>query len=350
MQRFAAVVALLLAVPAFAQETTTNRFGEKVDVNVVLIDAIVTDHQGSQILGLTKDDFLVKEGPSEQALDALDYFTNRKLLNAREQDAPFKVEQVHEDRYFVFFFDKPLNGANTLWDEIANARDAVRHYVDEEMLPTDKVAIAGHDVRLKIYTDFTGDKAKIKRALDDVAKFGPGLKTATNDVTGPSILRNLDTDKMINHTGTVYQGLEVLANALRGIRARKNLALFSPGIVEHGEEVRGGVVLNRSRYYEPMIHALNAANVTAYSINLQRNAPPDPVFHQRLEEIASETSGEYFRFGSSFRPAVNRVEDINNGYYLLAYRTNKPAGTKGFQRVEVSVRNHPEFKVTARQG
>lgn len=348
MRRFAVVVALLtLAFPSLAQET--NRFGERVDVNVVLIDAIVTDPQGNQILGLTKDDFVVKEDGTEQELDSLDYFTNRKLLNAREQDAPFKVEQVHEDRYFVFFFDKPINGQNSLWDEIANARDAVRHFVDEEMTASDQVAIVGHDVRLKVYTDFTNNKKQIKNALSEVARFGLGIKSANKDATGPSILRNIDIDAMINHTGTVYQGLDVLADALRPIRARKNLALFSPGIVEHGEEVSGGLVLNRSRYYEPMVRALNAANVTVYSINLQRNAPPDPVFHQRLEEISNETSGEYFRFGTSFRPAVDRVSSINNGYYLLAYRTKK-TGSKGFQKVDVAVRNQPQFKVTARQG
>lgn len=349
MRCFAAAVALLtLTFPVLAQEP--SRFGERVDVNVVLIDAIVTDSQGSQILGLTKDDFVVKEDGTDQELDSLDYFTNRKLLNAREQDAPFKVEQVREDRYFIFFFDKPINGENSLWDEIANAREAVRHFVDEEMTPGDQVAIAGHDVRLKIYTDFTSDKKQIKRALNDVARFGQGLKSATNDAAGPSILKNIDIDAMINHTGTVYQGLDVLSDALRPIRARKNLALFSPGIIEHGEEIRGGIVLNRSRYYEPMIHALNAANVTVYAINLQRNAPPDPVYHQRLEEISSETSGEYFRFGTSFRPAVDRVDDMNNGYYLIAYRTKKAPGTKGFQKVQVLVRNQPQLKVTARQG
>ena len=96
--------ALLLALPALAQQPQPAPFGEKVDVNLVLIDAIVTDNKGSQILGLDKDDFVVKEDGVAQPIDAVDYFTNRRLLNAPEQSAPFKVERVNESRYFVVFF------------------------------------------------------------------------------------------------------------------------------------------------------------------------------------------------------------------------------------------------------
>src|SRR5947209_8365175 len=93
----------LLALPLAAQEPP--KFGENVEVNVVLIDAVVTDATGHQILGLDKNDFTVTENGVQQPIDSVEYFTNRKLLNAPEQSAPFKVERVREDRYFVFFFD-----------------------------------------------------------------------------------------------------------------------------------------------------------------------------------------------------------------------------------------------------
>ena len=37
--------------------------------------AVVTDNRGNQILGLTKDDFVVKENGVEQTIESLDYFT-----------------------------------------------------------------------------------------------------------------------------------------------------------------------------------------------------------------------------------------------------------------------------------
>ena len=69
---------------------------------------------------------------------------------------------------------------------------------------------------------------------------------------------------MVDRTGTVYQALDLLADSLRPIRARKNLVIFSPGILERGESVRGEMILSRSRYLDPMLHALNAANVSVY--------------------------------------------------------------------------------------
>ncbi|MGZ5434327.1 MAG: hypothetical protein ACXWH7_15515, partial [Thermoanaerobaculia bacterium] len=108
------ILILILAVPALiAQNPPATEpvpqpaFGEKVEVNAVLVDAVVTDSRGNQILGLNQDDFLVTEQGVPQTLDSADYFTSRRLLNSTEENAPFKAERVHEERYVIFFFDKP---------------------------------------------------------------------------------------------------------------------------------------------------------------------------------------------------------------------------------------------------
>ena len=347
MKRFVTIVALLaLALPGFAQQLE-----EKIDVNAVLLDVIVTDNRGNQILGLSKDDFVVTENGVAQQVDSVDYFTNRQLLDSRESDAPFKVEQVREDRYFIFFFDKPED-PGVLFDQLAQARNAVREFVREDMKPTDLVAIVGHDVRLKVWSDFTNDKAKLERALDASARYGKGEVNAPAG-DGPSILRNVDKGDMSKRTGSVYQALDLLGESVRPIRARKNLVLFSPGIVDIGETVRGGMIIDRSRHLDPALESLNAANVSVYSLQLQRPTDMDinstPFYHQRLTELASETGGQYFQFGTSFKPAVKKVEQTNAGYYLLTYRSRKPSGEKGFQKVDVSIRN-ADLKVVARPG
>jgi len=347
MKRFASILALIiLALPAFPQQP----FEERIDVNAVLLDVIVTDSKGNQILGLTKDDFIVQENGVPQEIESLDYLTNRQLLDSREGNAPFQVERVHEDRYFLFFFDKPED-RGALIDQLNHARQAVRSFVREQMKDTDHVAIVGHDVRLKIYTDFTTDKARIEKALDDSAKFGKGQLVPSGD--GPSILRNLDPDRLVDETGTVYQALDLLGHSLRPIRARKNLLIFSPGIADIHEVVRNGMILDRSRHVDPMLQSLNASNVTVYAAQLQRQIDPSinatPAFHQRLTELADSTGGRYFQFNTSFKPVVQTVEKTNSGYYLVTYRARKPRGEKGFQKVDVKVKN-PEFRVTARSG
>lgn len=347
MKRIAIMLALLaLALPGFAQQ-----FEEKIDVNAVLLDVIVTDNRGNQILGLSKDDFVVKENGVAQEVDSVDYFTNRQLLDTREENAPFQVERVREDRYFIFFFDKPED-PGLLFDQLAQARHAVREFIREEMKETDRVAIAGHDVRLKVWSDFTNDKAKLEKALDESARFSKGLDKAETG-EDPSILRNVDRALMQRRTGSVYQALEVLADSVRPIRARKNLVLFSPGILDIGESVRAGMIVDRSRHLDPALQSLNAANVSVYSAQLQRPTDVEvnstPLFHQRLTELASATGGEYFPTGVSFKPIVKKVDQTNAGYYLVTYRSRHPRGEKGFQKVDVSLKN-PEFRVVARSG
>lgn len=348
MKRFAVALAVLaLVLPAAAQQQPALQ--ERIDVNVVLLDAIVTDAQGNQILGLTKDDFVVKENGVEQPIDSVDYFTNRRLLDAREENAPFKVEQVREERYFIFFFDKPTD-PGVLSDQLNLARNAARDFVRKELKEGDRVAVVGHDVRLKVYSDFTADRKQLERALVDATRFGRGLTKPAENAPTASILRNVDARAMMNQTGTVYQALDVLADAVRPIRARKNLILFSPGVVELNEDVRGGMIFSRSRHLDPALESLNAANVTVYPLQLQRDVAIDPVFHQRLEEFASSTGGQYFRFNTSFVPALDRIENVNAGYYLLAYRARRNAGEQGFQKVDVSIRNQPQLRVTSRSG
>jgi VWFA-related protein len=350
MKKFISLVALAaLALPGLAQQQ--QPFQEQIEVNAVLLDVIVTDPKGNQILGLTKDDFVVKENGVVQEVESVDYFTNRRLLDAREENAPFKVERVREDRYFIFFFDKPEDPAS-LFDQLSHARNAVRDFIDNHMKETDLVAVAGHDVRLKVYSDFTNDKAALRKAVDESTRFGRGLTSAPAG-EGASILRNVDRKTMMDRTGTVYQALDTLADAVRPIRARKNLVLFSPGIADVNEEIRNGMLMDRSRYLDPALQSLNASNVTVYAVQLQRQLDPavntTPAFHQRLSEISGETGGEYFQFSTSFKPALEKVEEKNSGYYLLTYSSRKGRGEKGFQKVDVSVKS-PELRVTARSG
>ncbi|MBK5259144.1 MAG: VWA domain-containing protein [Thermoanaerobaculia bacterium] len=343
MRANAALLLSFLLFPASA----SAQFNERVDVNAVLIDAVVTDARGNQILGLAKDDFHVTENGVAQVVDSVDYFTTRRLLSDNESSAPFKVERVREERYIVFFFDRPQGSG--FFYEIRRAREAVAEFIDRGMGEGDLVAIVGHDFRLKVYSDFTSDKKQLKRALLETAKFGRGLMRSDEKSAGPSILREMGERELVNETGTMYEALESLADSLRPIRARKSLVLFSPGIIEQGEEIRDGALLSTSRLYQPMIEALNAANVTVHAKNLNPNPGLSAVVHQTLARIADETNGEYDRMSLSYKPVITAMEKESGGYYLITYRSQKPRGARGFQKVEVKVPN-PEFRVKARAG
>jgi VWFA-related protein len=339
-------LALLFAATAAWPQQQSPQYGEKLDVNLVLLDAVVTDARGNQILGLDKNDFVVKENGVPQQVDSVDYFTNRRLLNSPESKAAFKVERVHDQRYFVFFFDKPSE-AGVFFNRLALARNAVKDFIRNDMKPTDVAAVVAHDVRLKVYSDFTSNREQLARAVDETALYGRGIIVSDTVPDAPSILRGSQS-QLIDRTGTVYEGLQFLGERLRGIRARKEIVLFSLGIHEPGEEIRGGMLVSTSRYYEPMVRALNRADVTVYPISLLEDPSQPPFVHQTLERVAADTNGEYFRFNTSFSPALRQIDKLSNGYYLIGYYT-KPKNGAGFQKVNVALKN-PDFRIRARQG
>jgi VWFA-related protein len=347
IKRFVSLV-FLAVTPLLAQQPA-EPFKAKVDVNLVLLDATVTDNRGNQILGLAKDDFIVRENGVAQNLDSVEYFTSRKLLDAAEKNAAFKVERVHDERYLVFFFDKPELSAAS--DPTRIARHELAQFIDDRMHPEDRIAVVGHDVRLKVYTDFTADRKTVLRALDEVTKYGRGLMSASDGpASGASILRNIDLDRMMNRSGTVYEALQTLGDALRPLRARKDMVLFSAGIVAPDEDVRGQMVVNTSRYYQPAVDALNRSNVAVYAINLNDAGINVPEYvHQNLSRLATDTNGDYFRFHTSFVTPLKQIEKRTVGYYLISYYSQKPKGNRGFQPVEVTLKN-PEFRVHARAG
>jgi VWFA-related protein len=341
---------MIAAAPLLAQQPQQNPqpFGERVDVNLVQLDAIVTDSRGNQMLGLGKDDFVVRENGQPLPVDSVDYFTNRRLINAPESAAAFKVERVHDERYMIFFFDK-ITSDFTSQAEMIRARNDAARFLDDRLRPEDRVAVLGHDVRLKVYSDFTSDKTRIRRALNDATAYGLGLRSKDSASSGPSLLRNMDIDRMINKTGSVYEALDLLGDALRPIRARKDVVIFSSGIIGPDEVVRGGMVMSRSRYYDPMIESLNSADVTLYPVSLQDGIDVPEFVHQNLASMASDTNGHYYRLHTNYTSPLKQIEKQTAGYYLISYYTKKRPGERGFQKVSVALRNK-EFKVSARSG
>ncbi len=335
-------LALLCSLSLMAQERPAS-FEEKVDVNLVLIDAIVTGSGGDQILGLNKDDFVVMEDGEVREIESVDYYTNRRLLTSPEAKAGFDVEQVREPRYFVFFFDKfsgpsPIEGFdNELWLAIRNAKE----FVSKELMDQDYVAVLGHDARLEIYTDFTRDREKIIDALEQARRFGNGNFEPAD---GPSIVEHLDEKAVRNDSGWVWDGLEMVGEALQPIRGRKILAMFSPGIFGR----RGGIIPLESQYYDPMVQALNAANTTVYAMNLLPGFDNNSG-EMTLTRLVDDTGGNYYRHTVSYLTPLRQIENRNNGYYLITYRSPRKEGESGYQKVDVSVKN-PEFRIEARQG
>lgn len=330
-----AMLTLALAVPALAQERAGS---ERIEVDVVLVDATVTDRSGAPIIGLTAEDFVVTEDGQPVEIESVDYFTSRRLVSG-DAGGPANIDEVKDERWFILFFQRYPGISEGLSDLMRARREASR-WVAENMLPSDRVAVVGYDVRLRVYSDFTNDPEVLRKAINESATFAKGLTERPPYAGEHSLFETLDAHEIVNRTGRVYDAFELLARAVQPIRARKIMVVYSQGFSE-GDLARDNV------YMVPAIDALNRANVQTWTAELP-GLPDDP-YRQNLSRLALDTGGEPLRNPVNYATVLRNADRANAGYYLLTYRSPAAVGPGEHRSIKVTLRN-PEFRVSARPG
>lgn len=354
----ALALAAFCALAGFAvaqDQDPQGQFQGRVNVNEVLLDVLVTDSRGNVIVGLGPDDFVVTENGRQVDLSGVTFYSNRRLLESSPTLAKqgVSVEQGTEDRYFILFFDDMRHTAQEaprLLSQQMEAAKRAKGWVESELLPNDWVAVVSWDARLKVQQDFTNDRGALVQAIDNAirGKHLEGNYPSRIDASkGPSLLAGLPKGKALSkETSTLYESMQALAEASGSIRGRKNLLLFSYGLP--GRTDAFGQFTPDKKFFEPTVQVMNDNNVAAYMIDL---TPPgvQHTLSDALNKMAEETGGRYFFNVTNYSTPLDQVAQENSGYYLLSYSTERPAGRKGFQRVEVKTVN-PEFRVKTRQG
>ena len=343
----AMVPLVLWAQPAPPAGASDPRFGGAVQVNEVLLDVLVTDHDGNVVIGLTPEDFIVEEdGRGQVELNSLAFYSHRQLLDSLSGLAPgLEPGQVPEDRFFLLFFYRPPAIDSTYFLRLTEAARDARRWVRGELSPGDHVAVVAYDGRLRLYRDFTVDRAVVERAIE-LAAAGKEPEGAWPSRAGsrsvPVLLDRLPQDDALRDASrNPYEALQTLAGALGGIIGRKNVILFGVDFPTFNAR------LNNYRdplYFPPTVQALNDNNVAVYTIPLVGRSDQD-----MLLLLAEDTGGTYAGNFASYLDPLRRIAKENSGYYLLSYTASHPAGTAGYQQIRVRARN-PEFVVRARQG
>ena len=338
-----------------AQEQPQGQFEGRVDVNEVLLDVLVTDRKGNVIVGLDKSDFQVTEDGKPVELTGVTFYSNRKLIESSPALAQRGVtaDQVPEDRYFVLFFEDQKGAAADAPELLASQMDAgrrAREWVRKGLLRNDWVAVVSYDAKLKVHQDFTRDRGALQQAIADAIKgkdVDGNWPSRIEAGEGPSLRAGLPRgNDLRKESGTNYDAVRLVAEASGKITGRKNLLFFTNGFA--GRVNTFGQYQPDPKYYPEMSRALNDNNVAVYPIDLTP-AGTEHTLSNFMNELANDTGGRYFYNFTNFTTPLEQIADENSGYYLLSYRSEKPAGEKGFQEVRVKTSN-PEFRIRARKG
>jgi VWFA-related protein len=382
-----AAIALIAAVlvpllPAQQQSGALYRF--RVETDVVLVNVVVRDKSGAIVGGLKKEDFTLFEDGKQQRVASFDFEQTETqavpqpaqavLVAPRSTPSATAVKptdklEFRDHRIIVLFFD--LTSMQP--EEIERAVQAGQKFVDQQMTPSDMVAVISLASSLQVNQDLTSDHDLLVKALARMnPSSGGGFDAGiTGDTEGTADTAQPftpdDTEYNIFNTDRRLEALQSLADSLSRIEQKKSVIYFSSGMDKTGIEnqsqlrnainraVRGNVAIYPMdmRGLQAIIpggeaQSASMRGTSPYSGASVRNAFDSNFSTQEtLVTLAADTGGRAFLDSNDFGAVFKKVQEDTSAYYVLGYRSSNPARDGRFRKITVktSVPNvHIEFR------
>jgi VWFA-related protein len=323
-------LAIALTLPRPVQDpppTDDPRFEDRVDVERITLDARVLGDRGEPRLGLTARDFRLRiDGrvvPVESA-HWVDGATPYAEGLTPSEAASVGAEAAPRGRLLVFFFQKSLERTRApgLLRMVAEA-----HGLVDSLNDGDRIAILSFDSHLKLWTDFTGDRAALHAIIERSILFGE-RPSATSDGAFPSLADAFD-DRAARDAGSAEKGLLVLGEALRTLPGAKSLVFFGYGM----GRLEGEAGVQMTAAYELASAALLASRTTVFSLDVT-NADSHSL-EVGLERVAEDTGGFYAKTHQFLPGVMRRLRLALSGHYVLAFE--RPDLRRGAHRIELDL-------------
>lgn len=408
-------IALISGVSAFAQTTTPTPPNDdvvRISTSLIQLDVTVTDSKGNPVKDLRRDEIEIYENGKKQDI------SNFSFVNGH-REIPKQVEKVKTTTTAIPI---PPTSSNmrpesvrraialvvddlTLsFGSIANVRQALKKFINEQMQDGDLVAIVRTGGGVGMLQQFTTDKQQLLAAAANI-KFNlavrPGifepltlsLKEELNGVKGTDgstsdygadIAREQQQDRAISNqrdsalqTGTLG-ALNFIVRGMAGLPGRKSIMLLSDGLslVERNAEGRQTESLVGDGIRR-LIDFANRSSVVFYTLDARGLAVVMPEAADRITDIfssttinklqnrendfrdkqdgliylAKETGGLAFINQNSLSRGIANVLN-DQSYYLVAYEPGGDsfdAKTRRYNKMSVKV-SRPGVSVRYRSG
>jgi VWFA-related protein len=382
---------------ASAQQTPAPTPGViRINVNLVQVDAVVTDAKGKPVTDLKAGDFeLLQDGKVQtirnfefvRVKDTLGSMTVRRgsmpTVNsgavALPPTSPPRPDQVRRTIALV------VDDIGLSQDSTIHTREAMRTWINNEMQPGDLVSVVRTNSAMGALQQFTSDKRLLNAAVDrvkyqpgrvGVESFGVFRGVSTEGGPGPAEegfaaeLANAYLANTINAVRYVMQGL-------RDLPGRKSLILFAEDMnlntldrQRMDIESRLQQLSDEANRASVVIHAIDPRGVVylgpTASDNLSGRTPQqmaaaiggrasDYINSQDgMELLTQRTGGLFFASSNNLAVPLSRAIDDGDGYYLLGYQpaddTFSPeAGAARYHSISLRAKR-PGLKVRSRTG
>jgi VWFA-related protein len=355
--------ALALPLRFSAQQTPEPVPGViRINVNLVQVDAVVTDSQGRPITNLKADDFEVLQDGKAQKIRNFEFVrVNDPLkslvvsprvppsssLAGSPPPPPALADKVRRTVALV------VDDLALSFDGTVRVRNALLKWIDTEMQPGDLVSIVRTNAAMGALQQFTNDKRLLRTAIDHVRyqpgrvnvagfrPFDPGLGANTAPDTSM-----FDAEVENNYLIASYNAIRYVINGLRELPGRKSMVLFSEDLSLPSADS----TLNQRQSIEERLRQLaddaNRSSVVIYAVDVRGSryaglTAEDNLTGRAAENVVSMTNGRMDGFVASqdgmallaqrtgglfisgnndLSNTLRKTVDDGDGYYLLGYQ------------------------------
>jgi VWFA-related protein len=356
----------------------------RINVNLVQVDAVVTDSKGQPVKDLQPEDFEILQDGKPQVITNFSFITlgsrgatptpKAVAVKGAPPVPPARIRAGQVKRTVALVVDD----IGLSFESIYQTREALKKFVDQQMQPGDLVAVIRTGAGIGALQQFTSDKRMLYAAIDHIKYNALGRVGISSFAPLGSGGGNTEADNeraQIFSVGTLG-AIRYVVDGLHEVPGRKAVVLFSENLKlfrnEGSDRVQNEVrrltdAANRSSVViysiDPrglQVHGITAADDTRgmsagdiANVPMQRSQD-EYDSREGLVVLAHETGGRFFSNTNDISGAVKAVMQDTEGYYLIGYHPNaetfdQKTGQPKFHKVAVKVKR-PGLQVRSRTG
>jgi VWFA-related protein len=342
-------------VPAQAAPTI------RVSVDLVQIDANVTDARGHHVPDLTIRDFEVLQDGRRQTISSFAHVAAGDSPAVAEGDvtAPGiartpSADQVRRTIAIV------VDDLGLSFESTYRVREMLRKFVDREVQPGDLVAILRTGAGMGALQQFTTDRRMLHAAVEHV-RWNMMARVPAFQADTLDAFRN-----EVFSAGTLG-AIQYIVRGVSELPGRKSVIVLSDGFRLTDADRRYGRVWESLR---SLVDSANRAGVVIYTIAARGLVAAAPAAEDRrsgsanarlvdlqatqdgLDVLAADTGGLFLHNTNDLEGALRRTLEDQRGYYLIGYVPNRATfsgRTPHFHSLSVRV-TRPGLRVRSRHG
>jgi Ca-activated chloride channel homolog len=271
----------------------------RVDTDLILVDAMVTDTEGRPVRGLRAEDFKLYEDGIQRPI---------AFFNVQNKGG------VARPVALIFALD--VSGSMTV-EEMQRLRDAMSLFSKRLADRASLFAVMSFGMKVKTLQTFTNDQQKLERAFDRLAREPNGLSTHTYDAVDDAV-----------------RLLVRSAPRTRERRLMKRAVIVVTDGFPVGDTVSARTVIERANAADVSVYTVTLPSFSRMLVSTGRTPLPTPLDVSGLAEMTGGTS--VYATDRDFEPLFKALaEEVTSSYVLAFYPTEEKRRDGRFHTIRI---------------